>query len=62
MMPFSDSSMVGVCNTRKGPKFVHANSEMVIARFTILIFMSNKPSVLENEELENFNHHLKDFR
>ena len=42
METFSNFSMVGVYETRKGLKFVHITSEKFAGKFTVLIFMDNR--------------------
>merc|ERR1719452_306868 len=59
---FTNFSMVGVCETRKGPKFVHVTSEKFMGRFTVLIFMDNKLTEMEIEEWKDFSNHMKDFK
>ena len=78
METFSEFSMVGVYETRKGLKFVHITSEKFAGKFTVLIFMDNRldqtmcPLVvnlvfkrlteLEAEEWKSFNDKLTDFK
>ena len=78
METFSEFSMVGVYETRKGLKFVHITSEKFAGKFTVLIFMDNRlgqpmcPLVespvfkrlteLEAEEWKSFNNKLADFK
>jgi len=62
MDTFADFSMVGVYETRNGPKFVHVNSEKFRGRFTILIFMDNMLTEMEIEEWKDFSDHMKDFK
>ena len=62
MDTFTDFSMVGVYETRKGLKFVHVNSEKFSGKFTVLIFMDNKLTELEIEEWKDFSDHIKEFK
>ena len=74
METFSDFSMVGVYETRKGLKFVHITSEKFAGKFTVLIFMDNRLQYLVNcehslrlteleaEEWKAFNNKLADFK
>ena len=59
---FTDFSMVGVYETKKGLKFVHVSSEKFIGRFTVLIFMDNKLTEMEIKEWKDFSDHLKEFK
>ena len=62
MDTFTNFSMVGVCETKKGPKFVHVTSEKFFGRFTVLIFMDNKLTEMEIEEWKDFSNHMKEFK
>jgi len=62
METFSEFSMVGVYETRKGLKFVHITSEKFAGKFTVLIFMDNRLTELEAEEWKAFNDKLTDFK
>merc|ERR1711874_484658 len=62
METFSEFSMVGVYETRKGLKFVHITSEKFAGKFTVLIFMDNRLTELEAEEWKSFNDKLTDFK
>ena len=59
---FANFSMVGVYQSRSGPKFGHITSERLLGKFTVLIFMDNKLTDLEAEEWKNFSDKMADFK
>ena len=64
MDTFTDFSMVGVYETRKGTKFVQVDSERerFKGKYVVLIFMDNKLTDLEVDEWKDFSKNLKEFQ